>query len=277
LKKALRILRNVILGALLLIVLFVVGRLVLVRPSTDRDWIREHELGVEVRFDGDLAHVKNIRNFRHRSASEYDVAYYDRTFDLNAIEKVWFLVSPFRQDRRGPAHSFMSFEFADSQFVAISVEARKEVGEGYSVLKGALNTYELFYSIVDERDAIARRALYYEDRVYVYPLKTRKKPARDLFVAMLERAVKLQESPEFYNTLTKNCTTSLYDHAKALNPEMWSYSWKLQLPGYTDELIVDNGALDADLTVEEARERFLVNDRVARYIDDPDFSIRIRQ
>ena len=68
-----------------------------------------------------------------------------------------------------------------------------------------------------------------------------------------------------------------YDHAKALNPDMWSYSWKLQLPGYADELIVDNGTLAADLTIEEARERFLVNDRVARYIDDPDFSIRIRQ
>jgi len=278
LKRLLRTIGRVLLTAIALVVLLVIGRLAFTKPSTDRDWIPEHRVGIELRIDGDRVHVSNIRNFRFHDSGEVDAAYYDRAFDLNELESVWFLISPFDTERRGPAHSFISFGFADSQYVAISVEARKEVGEGYSVLKGALNTYELFYVVVDERDAIGRRVLNYQDDVYVYPLKGPMERARALFVTMLERAVTLQETPEFYNTVTGNCTTNLFDHARSLNPGKWSYSWKLQLPGYADELIVDNDALAVDMTVEEARERFRLNpERVARYLEDPDFSVLIRE
>jgi hypothetical protein len=277
LKRLLRVIGSVLLTAIALVVLLVAGRLVFTKPSTERDWIPEHRIGIEARFEGDRVHLANIRNYRYASTGEAEESYYARTFDLNAIESVWFIVSPFKPDWRGPAHSFLSFGFADSQYVAISVEARKEVGEGYSVWKGALNTYELFYVVVDERDAIGRRVFNYEDDVYVYPLNAPKDRARKLFIAMLERAAALQETPEFYNTLTSNCTTNLYEHARALNPGKWSYSWKLQLPGYVDELIVENGALAADMTVAEARKRFLVTDRVVQYFDDPNFSVLIRE
>ncbi|MCH7897757.1 MAG: DUF4105 domain-containing protein [Proteobacteria bacterium] len=265
-------------AAALTLLLYVVIRLIFISPSNDREWKTEHAVMPSAEFSGTLVHVKNIRNFSYRSGGEFTPAYQDRIFDLEKIESVWFVLSPFVPGWRGPAHGFLSFGFADSQFVSISVEARKEPGESYSILKGLVNTYELIYVIGDERDLVGLRAVYWDDPVYVFPIKTGKERIRALFVDMLERANKLRESPEFYNTLTSNCTTNLYEHANKLNPGKWSsFSWKLILPGYADELIYEKGVLDTELTLLEARERFKVNERAKKFIDSPNFSLDIRQ
>ena len=267
----------VLLAILLPFVLYAGGRLILLKPRVDRNWIPHHSIAAAVRIDGNLVHIGNVRNYRYRTADDFDAGYEDRTYDLDRIESAWFVLSPFRDNWRGPAHSFVSFGFADSQYVAISVEARKEVGEGYSVLKGMANTYELLYVIGDERDLIGLRAVHWNDDVFVYPLDATVDRIRSFFLAMVNRARKLQEAPEFYNTAWNNCTSNLYDHAKELNPGKWSYSWKLALPGYADELLLDMDMIDTDLPLEQARERFRVNEQAARHLADPNFSVLIRQ
>lgn len=252
-------------------------RLIFISPSNSRGWKPEHAVMPSAEFNGNTVHVQNIRNFSYQSADEFTPDYYDGTFDLNKIESVWFVLSPFVPGWRGPAHSFLSFGFSDSQFVCISVEARKEQGESYSILKGLVNSYELIYVIGDERDLIGLRAVYWDDPVYVFPIKTGKDRIRALFVDMLERANKLKQAPEFYNTLTSSCTTNLYEHADKLNPNKWSFSWKLILPGYADELIYDKGILDTELSLEESRKRFRVNDLAKQLIMSSNFSLGIRQ
>lgn len=263
--------------AALTLLLYILIRLIFISPSNSRGWKPEHAVMPSAEFNGNAVHVKNIRNFSYQSADEFTPDYYDGTFDLNRIESVWFVLSPFVPGWRGPAHSFLSFGFADSQFVSISVEARKEQGESYSILKGLVNSYELIYVIGDERDLIGLRAVYWDDPVYVFPIKTGKDRIRALFMDMLERANKLKQAPEFYNTLTSSCTTNLYEHADKLNPNKWSFSWKLILPGYADELIYDKGILDTELSLEESRKRFRVNDLAKQLITSSNFSLGIRQ
>jgi len=41
-------------------------------------------------------------------------------------------------------------------------------------------------------------------------------------------------------------------------------------------LAYDLGLIDTDITFEEARERFFINDRALKYADDPNFSALIR-
>ena len=53
-------------------------------------------------------------------------------------------------------------------------------------------------------------------------------------------------------------------------------SWRLLLPGYSDRLIESLGLLDSETTLEQARQRFWINERAARYAGAPDFSQRIR-
>ena len=73
----------------------------------------------------------------------------------------------------GPAiaHLLLSFGFGDDH-LAISIEARKEKGEGYSSVKGFVRQYELYYVVADERDVLRVRTNYRKDPpedVYAIP------------------------------------------------------------------------------------------------------------
>jgi hypothetical protein len=73
---------------------------------------------------------------------------------------------------------------------------------------------------------------------------------------MLERANRLRGRTEFYDTLTSNCTTNLMDHANALEPGAVPYALGVLLPGYADELLLDRGLLETELSLDDARRRF---------------------
>jgi hypothetical protein len=84
-------------------------------------------------FSGNLITIHNIRNTRYRTTEDYTVTYYDKIFDLTQLDELRFVVEPF-SDYRGPAHTFLSFGFS-GEYVSISIETRKEVGEHYDPLK----------------------------------------------------------------------------------------------------------------------------------------------
>lgn len=246
-------------------------------PSLDRAWIEAHAVMPTAEFHGSAVTVRGIRDFRYLDDGSTLVRYYDRTYDLDRLRSAWFVVVPFSTEWRGPAHTFLSFGFEDGSYVGVSVEARREVGEEeYSMLKGLLQRYELMYVIGDERDLIGVRAARQEDQVNLYPVRAEPDKIRDLFVSMLERANELAERPEFYNTLTKNCTVTILDHVNLLRDERIRPGPRILLPGYTDGVALDEGLLDTDLPLGEARRRFRVDDLARQYLHDPRFSARIR-
>ncbi len=229
------------------------------KPSNDRDWADNLAVLPHAEFDGDLVHVRNVRNTTYSAPSVYTPAYYARTLDLRHLESVWLGVEPL--SRRGTvAHTFLSFGFEGPEYVAISVEARKETGETYNFLSGLLRRYELMYLVADERDVIGLRTKYRQDDVYLYPIRASHGQMRDLFVDMLERANALRDRPRFYNTLTSNCTSNIIRHVNSLVPGRVPFSLKALLPGYADRLAYDLGLIDTDLTFEEARERFKIDE-----------------
>lgn len=141
-----------------------------IRPSNERDWIPEHAYMPRAEFDGDFATITNVRAFDHCPSGGVPVKLWEtRTVDLSRIESVWLALSLFERNRRGPAHSFISFGFADSTFLAASVEARKEKGEIYSPWQGMTKRFELCYVIADEEDVLKLRAVCREDRVSSIP------------------------------------------------------------------------------------------------------------
>jgi hypothetical protein len=246
------------------------------RPTHARPWRPEQALLPQVTIEGSRAHVRHVRDFTFRSATDFTPAYRERTYDLDKLRRVWFVLSPFNRDWRGPAHTFLSFEFADSQYVSISVEARREAGEQYSIWKGTLRQYELMYVIAEERDVIGVRAVTQDDPVYLYPARATPEQARALFVAMLKRAQQIEREPVFYNTLTNNCTTNILDPVNQLLDKDIPLSVGVVLPGYSDKLAFQRGLIDTELPLDEARRKFEVNDRARAAIDHPDFSARIR-
>ena len=249
----------------------------LVRPSLDRNWTRDQQILARAEISGNTVAISNIRNITYRTTSDYDVHYYDKTFDLDKLESVWYVVEPFSGHGAGAAHTFLSFGFEGGDYVAISVEIRKEEGESFSPTKGILRQYEIVYVIADERDVIKLRSNYRKDEVFLYPVRTTKEHMQKLFVSMLERANKLASEPEFYNTLVNTCTTNIVRHVNELVPGRIPFSYKVLMPAYSDELARELGLIDNTLSVEELRLRYRINDRALRFADDPLFSQKIRE
>ena len=180
----------------------------------------------------------------------------------------------------GPAiaHIFVSFAFAGGEQLAISIETRKEKGEGYSTIKGFFRQYELYYVVADERDVIRLRTNYRHDPpedVYVYRVQGPIDNARRLFVDYLTKINALNSQPEFYNTLTTNCTTNIWMHS-LVNPQHLPLSWKILASGYVPEYLYETGRLDTRVPFPELRQRAHVNARAQAADKAADFSRRIR-
>lgn len=267
--------------ALLLVTLGAVGGVLWgrVRPAADREWVPEQERIVSASTQGDLLTIRDVRNADHCADSDTSVVRWeDRTYDLRQLDSLWFVLSPFDRDWRGPAHPFLSFGFGDTSFVAVSVEARKEVGESYSIWKGIAKRYEMMYVVADERDLIGLRVGCYEDDVYLYPVRTPPERARSLLTDMLKRAERLGERPEFYHTVWNNCTTNVVEHANRVSTRRIPGGWRVLFPGFTDEIAHRLGLLDADGDIDTLRRRHLINERAARALQLPpgEFSAALR-
>ena len=246
-------------------------------PSLHRDWVADQEILPYATFSTqDLVTIHNISNNTYRSTTDFDIHYYDKTFNLNDIKKVWFLVEPFA-GFKGAAHTLLSFEFTDNQFISISVEIRKEKGESFSAVQGLLNQYELMYVIGDEQDVVKLRSNYRKDEVFLYPMKATQVQTRQLFVDMLNRTNKLTITPEFYNTLVNTCTTNIVAHVNTISPSRIPLRSEILFPAYSDKLAYDVGLIDTTLSFEEARKHFKINDQAQEFANDPEFSIRIRE
>ncbi|MDX2473796.1 MAG: DUF4105 domain-containing protein [Candidatus Krumholzibacteria bacterium] len=244
---------------------------------TDRDWITAHAVTPQVTIDGDHVIVEGVRNFRFSADAPPTGSFETREFDLSRLQTLWYGLSVFHPDGwRGPAHGFFSFGFDDGTFIAVSVEARKEKGEPYGVYRGLLRTFELIYIVGDERDLLLDRAAYRPDDVYLFPIEAPVPGIRDLFVSMLTEADKLGRDPAWYNTLTDNCTSRLRDHVNDVAPGLVPPTWRVVLPGYTDELMIKMGRLRSGEDLTTARDRWWINDRARAAGDTPDFSRAVR-
>jgi hypothetical protein len=260
---------------IILIIVFTITSLI-TSPSNARDWNNDQNILPYAEIDDNLVSIHNIRNFSYASTTSYVTNYYDKVFDINKIKRAWYIVEPF-SGIPGSAHTFLSFEFEDEQFISVSVEIRKEKGESYSPIKGLFNQYELMYVIADERDVIKLRSNYRKDLVYVYPTKASKEKVQALFMDIIARANDLKDNPEFYNTITNTCTTNIVNHINKITPNRVPlFNLRILLPENSDRLAYGLGLIDTDLSFEDARVRYFINDRAMKYADYEDFSVRIR-
>ena len=245
-------------------------------PSNDRDWQPDVAVLPYATIDGELVTVQNIRNFDYRSETDFTPGYYDKTFDLRKLAGVDLIASYWM----GPAiaHIFLSFDFQGGDHLAISIETRKERGEGYSTIKGFFRQYELYYVVADERDVIRLRTNYRKDPpedVYVYRVNGPVENGRRLFLQYIREINALKERPEWYNTLTTNCTTAIWMHTR-INPGHPPLSWKVLASGYVPEYLYEIGRLDTNLPFAELQRRAHINARARAADKAADFSRQIR-
>ena len=198
-----------------------------------------------------------------------------RTYDLSKLDSADVIAVYWAG--KAIAHVMVSFGFAGKDYLAVSIETRKEKGESYSTLAGFFRQYELYYVVADERDVIGVRATYRQPQedVYVYRTNAPIENIRRVFLDYIKSMNDLRERPSYYNTLTTNCTTSILFHTR-MNPESPPMSWKVLLSGYVPDYLYDLGRIDTSRPFAELEKLSLVNARAHAADRDPAFSQRIR-
>jgi hypothetical protein len=243
--------------------------------SNQRDWQSEVARTPYATIHGDTVTVHNVRNFSYRTETDFDPVWETRTYDLRELDSADLIAVYWAG--KAVAHIMLSFGFVGKDYLAVSIETRKEKGEGYSTLAGFFRQYELYYVVADERDVVRVRTTYRkpQEDVYIYRVQGSRGNLRRVFLDYLKSINELHQRPRFYNTLLANCTTSIWLHTR-MNPESPPLSWKILLSGYVPDYLHDLGRLDTSMSFAELERRSLVNARAHAAEKDPAFSQRIR-
>ena len=236
-------------------------------------WRYDHERAFFAELSGRSLTINNIRNFRHDDLSaDNGQEYLSRTWHLDDLERVWFGLSHFGP--YGLAHSFLSLEFSDGEYLGISIEARMRPGQRYRPLVGMFRQYTKVYVAATERDVIGLRSHARRETVYLYPVTAAREEAEKFVLALVDDANAAYETPEFYNTILDNCLTNLLKHGSRLS-EVSAADIRVLLPGRTDQLTYAFGITPDDIPYDFARRRALVDPTLGG-LDHPDFSSLLR-
>ena len=247
------------------------------KPSNDGDWQADTDRVAWAEINGDRVTIHNLRNCDYRTKTDYSNCWSDRTVYLSQLRYADLFFTTWGPKYIG--HPIVSFQFGDNDHVAFSIEARYKVGQSYSAVLGFFRQYELIFLAADERDVIRLRTNYRKDeQVFLYRTTLSPERTRQVFLIYIDYLNKLRDHPEWYNALTRNCTTTLDSQIAAdmKDPQPWNY--QLLLNGTLDELLYDRGRLvTGGLPFPELKQREHINSAAQAANQSPDFSELIRE
>ncbi len=246
-------------------------------PSHERAWADDVARLLQAEVDGSRVTLHNVRNFEWRTPEDYTPRWETRTYDLDRLVSADLVMSYWM----GPAiaHTLVSFGFDDGQRVVFSLEIRKERHESFSAIGGFFRKFEQVLVAADENDIVRTRSNARGEDVYLYRLDLPPEALRALFAGYLDEAAALHREPAFYNTLTSNCTTIIFELARRITPGI-PMDYRLLLSGYFARYVHELGGLTAGHAYEELEQRGYINPRATALPADAGsdaFSRAIRQ
>lgn len=244
-----------------------------ITPSNDRNFAPDVAHGVTGLVRGDDLTLRNVRNFSWESAEKFNERWEERSYDLSKLQAADFYLVYFM----GPliAHSMVSFGFSDGRHLMFSIEIRRQHGDPFSAIAGFFKRYELVFLAADERDYLFLRKANEED-VRLYRIRTSPEAARALLLRYVREANALAAQPQFYNTLTANCTTSIFLMLRALSPT-FPLDWRVLLNGFLPSFAYEHNLVDTSIPLSELIERAAVTNRIAMGLSEAAFGRRLRE
>lgn len=260
-------------AALLTLSVVVGGWYLSLRPRLDRDWAPDVARIVTADVVGDRVTLHNMRAFRWIDRDHAVENWGARQVDLRKLVSADMITSVW--DNPEIAHLLVSFGFDDGQRIVFSVEIRKERGEKFSSIGGFFRQFELGLIAADEEDIVKLRTHHRGEDVRLYHLRLTPEQLRVMFLQYLELGNEIARNPRFYNTVTTNCTTVVWQLSKALKPDL-RLDLSLLLSGRLPDYLHRLGVLEGVGTLEEIRAAARISERALAAPEGADFSAAIR-
>jgi Domain of unknown function (DUF4105) len=252
----------------------VLGWWLSLRPSNQGRWQADVSRTASATVSGNQVTIHNFRDCDYRAELDYTCDWETRTVSLDRIQGVDLFMdywgSPWI------AHTILSFSLGGGEHIAFSIEARKQLGQSFSSIRGFFRQYTLISVVSSERDVVRLRTNYrHGEDLYLFHTKATPAFARALFMDYIVFTNRLHEHPQWYNALTRNCTTEIYT-LDALKDR--PFDWRILLNGKADQMEYERGDLVTDgLPWKELKQRAFINPAARVANGAPDFSVLIRE
>lgn len=245
------------------------------KPSSDRPWQKDVEQVAYGEVNGNLLTLHNVRDCDYRAEFDYTCQWLTKTYDMDKLRGIDFFL-----DNWGSpwiAHPILSFDFGTDGHLPMSIEVRKVVGQSYAALPGFFRQYTLIVIPSVERDVVRLRTNYrVGENLSLYRTKATPAGARALLDYYVATINELHLKPKWYNAVTTNCTTVIFQDKDMLHRQKWD--WRILLNGKLDELEYNRGILVTDgLSFADLKKQAWINPAAKAANDSPDFSELIRK
>ena len=194
------------------------------KPSNDENWQTDVSRTAWAEVNGNLITIHDLRDCNYRAEFDYTCQWLTKQVNLDDLRGLDLFVdywgSPWI------AHTILSFDFGGGNFVPFSIEARKQAGQEYSAIRGFFRQFTLISIVSTERDVVRLRTNYRKDEnLYLYHTTATLPFARTLFLDYIGLTNDLHDHPRWYNAITNNCTTEIFELATcAPSHSSWRFS-----------------------------------------------------
>jgi len=248
-----------------------------ITPTNDADWQTPWARMPVIEVKNNTLSIQNIRDFNYRSETDYAVKYISGDYDLDKLDKVMLILS-YWDNNTAIAHTILDFGFSDGRWLVISSETRLKRGQQQTALGGLFKQYGSLYVIGTEADLLMLRTNFRKEQVYMYQLRITPDECKILLLDLVGRCNQLLPHPEFYNTITGNCMTSLVPSLRkvAHNPDIFR-DIRFLLNGYSDQMIYEKNVKFHEISYEQFRMEHYVTPRMREITDREQYSAALHR